>query len=596
MLAYGIAVAVVALSCGWTAYNLRRVRQLSQELVESTTRDSQVWDRMVSSLERQDRSTLRLLVQSSSDSVRAFADNSMTFRAALQQALQEPGDLEPLQRIRRDYARYLAAFAQLQENPDSAAAYYNTSVLPLFLTIRRELLRLQELYLDQLVQRSEQVRGEARWAQATMTFSAAFFIVLGAVFLNRLHRHLGVLEAQRAAAFESERLARETAELANSAKTRFLATVTHELRTPLTGILGSLDLLEAEERTPRQREFLTAIRSSSGVLLHLVNDLLDLARMEEGKLSLARRPFHLEELVGQVEAIMAPVAGAKSLSLGTVLGSDGPTWLQGDPDRLRQVLLNLTNNAIKFTDSGSVQLAVTLLETPDEGFEKVRFEVVDTGIGIPDSELNSIFEPFHQVGAFDRRSQSGAGLGLAIVSSLVQRMGGDIQVSSRLGHGTRFWFELGLEVGAPLDDAGQAPVAGGVPGATILLAEDNPLSRRIISLQLQSLGYRVETAGNGAEALELLEHHPVDLVLMDCQMPLLDGYEATRRLRRLSDPHKSRVRVLALTAHAIEGEFEKCLAAGMDDCLMKPVSVAELGKTVARWLLRGGAVDGPRTP
>lgn len=590
VLGYAISVALVVFFCGWATLSMSGVRELSQELVLSSSQNTLVWDRMVNSLERQDRCMLRLLVEADQDATKIFAENAMEFEAALANArkdlLAEEGR-PALDRIASDYGQFVDAFVQLHElyqdeSLAGAVAHYNTIMQPLFLSIREELLRLRGLFQERVNQHSLEVQRESRWAETSMIISAVFFAFLGGVLLNVLSRQLNIFEQKRAQAFEMERRAKLAAENAMVAKNRFLATVTHELRTPLTGILGNLDFLEeARDRTPKEKEFLMGIRSSSQILLHLVNDLLDLARVEDG-LNLQSRAFPLSEVVDELEAVLTPAASAKDLTLETTIIGLAPARLEGDPDRLRQILMNLMGNAIKFTEEGKVSLTLEV-EALSPSRWQVRFEVKDEGIGIPEDEQDKVFQPFHQVTG--PQAKGGAGLGLAIVRSLVERMGGEIELESTVGKGSRFFFTLEFDEGEEPKESGPAELPDLGP-ARVLLAEDNPISSRVISLQLRKLGLEVLTAADGEEVLEKLAEEPVDLILMDCQMPKLDGYATSRRIR--ADEKRHQPTILALTAHAVEGEFEKCLEAGMDDFLTKPVDIHALARTLRSWLQKSG--------
>ncbi|RMH18498.1 MAG: response regulator, partial [Acidobacteria bacterium] len=383
-----------------------------------------------------------------------------------------------------------------------------------------------------------------------------------------------VSERKRA---EKLRLAKETAEEASRAKNAFLATLSHEIRTPTGSIVGLAELLKKSQLGAQERAYVDAIGSSAKNLLRLIDDLLDISKIEAGKLSLERRPLRLPDLVEELRQVLEPRARAKDLAFRCHVDPRLTGWLRGDAGRLRQVLLNLAGNAIKFTDRGDVELRVEQAGTGDgDGALGIRFTVRDTGIGIPPQLARRLFAPFVQAGDGGRRG--GSGLGLAISQRIVELMGGRIEVDSRPGAGSVFWFTIDLpRTEAPATAAATGESHAGRDLATLrrraekrlLLVEDNPVNQMVAQHQLLELGYRVDVVDDGRAALSALAETAYDLVLMDCQMPGLDGYDATREIRRLAEPIR-RVPVVALTAHAMRGDRERCLAAGMDDYLAKP--------------------------
>ncbi|MGE0488248.1 MAG: ATP-binding protein [Vulcanimicrobiota bacterium] len=592
VLGYAVSIMLVVVFCGWGAYWTGRVRRTTERLVARAYQSTIAWDRMVYALERQDNALLHLLVDASPRSTGVFADNAMTFEQMLKEAQRSPsfeGEREASQRIEKLFGEYLDAFETIHElhregSATSAIAAYNAVAQPLFLQIRTDLIEVRDQYYQRISDVSYQVERESRFAEISMAVAAICFVGLGGAFLRFLSGHLLELERERARNFAMERQAKEAAEEANASKNRFLATVTHELRTPLTGILGNLELLEENIRKPRDLEYLAAIHSSSKVLLYLVNDLLDLSRMEAGRLEVRAHPFEPTELLEELIAALTPVAAEKGIQLELELHDQLPQGLLGDSQRIRQILLNLVGNAIKFTSQGGVRVGV---RAQTEQTCRLIIAVTDTGPGIAASELKSIFKPFHQLDSFESRSQGGAGLGLAIVRSLVKEMGGEVAVDSKVGEGTTFTVELELprcevaERPEELDSERQP-----LPPARVLLVEDNPISRRVIGLQLSRMGLEVTSAADGQEALDCFESQDFDLVLMDCQLPVLDGYETTRRIRQSPRPEMRGLTILALTAHALEGEFERCLQAGMDDFLTKPVDSATLERVLRHWLTR----------
>lgn len=378
------------------------------------------------------------------------------------------------------------------------------------------------------------------------------------------------------------------AQAALHAKAQFIAMVSHEVRTPLNGILGMTDLLGATELSPAQREFAGAIQSSSEVLLALINDILDFARLEAGKLRLDVQDFDVRATMQDVLELFGFRAEARGLALHVDVAEEVPTRVKGDPVRLYQVLINLVGNAIKFTPRGGVRVLASL-DQENPGGLMLRFEVQDTGVGIDQAAQERLFEPFFQVDPSSSRRFEGTGLGLAIVQQLVTLMRGEVGLRSQLGQGSTFWFTAFFERAGGLHPSPEEAGSGDLPpDLRILVAEDNPLNRRVIVLQLERLGVRAEAVGDGRQALEALERHPYDLVLMDCQMPILDGFAATRELRaREGARARARVPVVALTANIQEGSAQACLAAGMDDFVAKPVDISRLAAVLHRWV--GGA-------
>jgi PAS domain S-box-containing protein len=382
--------------------------------------------------------------------------------------------------------------------------------------------------------------------------------------------------------------ARQAAEAASKAKGEFLANMSHEIRTPLNGVIGMLELASDTNPTPEQREFLEMAQSAASSLLAVINDILDFSKVEAGMLELERTEFDLSETVAQAVGIMRITALKKELGLGFELASDVPRFLLGDPIRLKQVLLNLIGNAVKFTQHGQVKVRVQV-EGIQHGKAELKFSVTDSGIGIPLEKQKVIFEAFSQADASTTRKFGGTGLGLTICSRIVQVMGGNIWVESEMGKGSTFHFTAVLETtnSASLKPAESVLIdQASAPSCElkILLAEDNLINQKLAVRLLEKLGHQVVLAETGVEALAKLKEQLFDLVLMDVQMPEMDGFTATAAIRVQEEGSNIRMPIVAMTAHAMKGDRERCLEAGMDDYVTKPISATAVRAAIERVL------------
>jgi signal transduction histidine kinase/ActR/RegA family two-component response regulator len=379
-------------------------------------------------------------------------------------------------------------------------------------------------------------------------------------------------------------VAHARAEAAAGSKEEFLANMSHELRTPLTSVIGFAGLLRNAPLSPEQMRYLNRIEDAGQALMSTLNDVLDLSKLEAGGVELDCRAFALDEVLDQALGIIEAQAGAKGLVLSKQVEAEAPPFVIGDPERLRQILLNLLGNAVKFTAEGSVILSVRRLDAGEPGdVARLELSVTDTGVGVAEDMLGQVFERFTQADATVTRQFGGTGLGLSITRRLVEAMGGEVGASSVLGRGSRFWCVLPLPIAEdPRVAAEEIDHDPSATGVRVLLADDNEANRELVGAILRSVGHRVDLAVNGAEAVAVATRGEHDLVLMDVQMPVQDGVSATRAIRRLQGP-AARVPILALSANVLAQQIETYRASGMNDHIAKPIATGELLSKVAQW-------------
>jgi len=429
------------------------------------------------------------------------------------------------------------------------------------------------------------IAGDVGWATTSLFIPGIDWVQSIGYLIGFSVVTLGMHVVRRRTMVELQEL-RIAAERASAAKTEFLANMSHEVRTPMTGVLGLGSLLLETELDPKQRKMVGAMRDSSEALIGIVDEILDFSKLQKGQIELENAPFDLGSLIDGILELMKPRAAAKGLTLSCELGGAGRARYVGDAGRLRQVVLNLLTNAIKFTDSGSVRIEADVVNVGPK--HRVRIRVEDTGVGIPEESIEKIFTRYEQQHGRGVGRVGGSGLGLAISKRLVELMGGELEVESSVGEGTAFTFEVELEPGPEDTLRVRGPEGTGDlvirQGLTVLLAEDNPTNRMVTVALLKKVACEVDVACDGREALRLAQSTPYDVIFMDCYMPMMDGFQAARRIRESSNNPEAPI--IALTASVTEDDRQRCLDAGMNDTIGKPVRADVLSRVLARWTSR----------
>ncbi len=428
---------------------------------------------------------------------------------------------------------------------------------------------------------------------AALTILLAGVLISSARFFNRILLDTFRLNIEKDSLVENLKLERTAAETANNAKSDFLAAMSHEIRTPLNGVLGMIGVLEGTPLSDQQRGYVKTIHLSANTLLSLISNILDFSSIEAEKVVITKLPFDPSAVCREVAELFGFTVKSKGLSLLLHIDSKFAGNFIGDANRLRQILINLVGNAVKFTEKGTIELKLKVQDENEEGV-LFHFSVCDTGVGIPADKMPLLFNKFSQISESLKHRAQGSGLGLAICKGLVTLLGGEIGVDSNTSKGSCFWFKIRLarsnqsEMTSSVTSVEMVhPAESGIlDGLHILVADDVELNRMIMEINLEKEGCRVDVAEDGVEATEMAMKSNYDIILMDCVMPQMDGYEATVKIRELESATNRHVPIIALTANAIVGEREKCIAAGMDDFLTKPFNIEEVLDTIRRWSKR----------
>ena len=486
-----------------------------------------------------------------------------------------------------------ATYQDFQEQLMLMALLYSAGVLVTYLLARR----MQNIISEPIKELAETMQSVSVQNNYGLRLESPGNDELGSLF-NSFNQMLEKIQSRD----EGIKEARNIAEAANQSKTEFLANMSHEIRTPMNGMLGMAELLDNTELNTQQQKYIQTIRRSGNTLLSVINDILDFSKVEAGELNLEEEPFELEPLITHVLELFQDLADRKQLGLNAKLAPSVPSHFIGDSMRLTQILMNLVANAIKFTPHGGITLGVSLEDESDNN-AWLHFSVHDTGIGIAKEKVASIFEAFQQADGSVSRQYGGTGLGLAISSQLIKLFGGDLNVESKLGLGSTFSFTIPLAKSKTIEPAPQLehPVNPNEPQADmdidtlnkpvtdttngkILIAEDNPVNQMLACDMLEQIGIETDVANNGQEAFDAASKQRYSLIMMDIQMPQVDGLEATALIREFEDPLPYRTPIAAVTANAMAGDKERFLASGMDDYLSKPFGLQGLTELVQHWL------------